>query len=146
LKRPKGFISDSARRRIASSADSVLRYLLMVDEFPLTDRVVGTSDFQTEFEAAGREDSRGRSLRDFDLTARVFKYPCSYLIHSPAFAALPDQVRRPILERLDAVLVGKDVSPEFNHLTESMRRDIREILRDTHSEFASVTKFVRATP
>ncbi|QDV43193.1 hypothetical protein Enr13x_30480 [Stieleria neptunia] len=137
LERPKDHISESAQRRIAASADRVLRYLLMVDEFQLTDTVKGASEFETEFSARGIKDSRGRSLRDFDLQTRLFKYPCSYLIHSPAFDALPKQVREQVVARLFAILEGRDDSPEFDHLTPKMRRDILEILTETKSEFSN---------
>ncbi|WP_372896906.1 hypothetical protein [Stieleria sp.] len=135
LERPKDYISESAQRRIAASADRVLRYLLMVDEFQLTDAVKGASDFEAEFASRGIKDSRGRSLREFDLQTRLFKYPCSYLIHSPAFDALPKQVREQVVARLFAILEGRDDSPDFEHLTPKMRRDILEILIDTKPEF-----------
>ncbi|PAY19549.1 hypothetical protein CKO51_10545 [Rhodopirellula sp. SM50] len=139
LERPKDHISESAQRRIAASADRVLRYLLMVDEFQLTDTVKGASDFEAEFASRGIKDSRGRSLRDFDLQTRLFKYPCSYLIHSPAFDALPKQVREQVVARLFAILEGRDDSPDFEHLTPKMRRDILEILVDTKPEFSGRT-------
>ena len=135
LDRPEGFVSDSAKRRIAASVDRVLQYLLMCDEFPLTSRVEGTSGFADEFEARGVKDVRGRSLRQFDLTTRLFRYPCSYLIHSDAFTGLPDEVRRPILVKLAEILQGLDDLPEYEHLTASQRDDILAILRDTVPEF-----------
>ncbi|QDV82952.1 hypothetical protein [Planctomycetes bacterium TBK1r] len=136
LERPKDHISESAQRRIAASADRVLRYLLMVDEFQLTDAVKGASDFEAEFASRGIRDSRGRSLREFDLQTRLFKYPCSYLIHSPAFDALPKQVREQVVARLFAILEGRDDSPDFEHLTPKMRRDILDILIETKPEFS----------
>lgn len=135
LDRPEDHVSDSAKRRIASSTDRVLRYLLFCDEFQLTDRVRGSNSFTEEFAARGIKDSAGRSLRDFDLQTRLFKYPCSYLIHSDAFSALPDVVRQQILSRLNDILEGRDDSPEFAHLNEGTRRDILQILRDTMPEF-----------
>ncbi|MCA9139673.1 MAG: hypothetical protein KDB00_23035 [Planctomycetales bacterium] len=137
LERPEGHISESAQRRISASADRVLKYLLMVDEFQLTDAVTGSSSFVHDFEAKGIKDSRGRSLRDFDLKTRLFKYPCSYLIYSPAFDALPQQVRDQVVERLTAILDGRESAPEFEHLSPKMRREILEILRDTKPEFSS---------
>lgn len=134
LGRPEGFVSDSAKRRIASSADRVLRYLLFCDEFQLTDRVRGTTSFAEDFAARGKTDSRGRSLREFDLEKRLFKYPCSYLIHSEAFAGLPDPVRSQVLSRLTDILEGREESGDFDHLTPQMRRDILAILRDTLPE------------
>ena len=126
LERPEGHISESAKRRIASSADRVLRYLLFCDEFQLTDTVSGSTTFSTNFAARGKQDTRGRSLRDFELNTRIFKYPCSYLIHSEAFAELPDEVRSLVLSRLLDILEGRDESPKFSHLTGDLRREILE--------------------
>ena len=136
LERPKDYISESAQRRIAASAERVLKYLLMSEEFQLTDSVSGASGFETEFAERGIKDSRGRSLRDFDLQTRLFKYPCSYLIYSAAFDALPQQVRDQVISRLHDILEGRDDSPEFSHLTPMMRRAILEILMDTKPEFS----------
>lgn len=135
LERPKGFLSDSAKRRIASSADRVLEHLLMCDEFQLTDQVTGSTRFAEDFSERGKRDSRGRSLRDLDLETRLFKYPCSYLIYSAAFDGLPDEVREQVYQRLLAILDGSDESPKYRHLTPELRRDISEILLETKPEF-----------
>lgn len=137
LDRPEGFISDSARRRIASSADLVLRYLLMCDEAPLSDTVQGTAGFATDFASRAIRDSQGRSLRDFDLTRRLFRYPCSYLIYSPAMDALPNEVLTLIYQKLDDILQGRDKSPEYRHLDEADRQAILQILRATKPQFAA---------
>ncbi|QDT05613.1 hypothetical protein K227x_40140 [Rubripirellula lacrimiformis] len=131
LDRPKGHISDSANRRIDSSVDRVLEHLLMCDEFPLTDPVSGTSDFAKEFEDRGPRDSQGRSLRQLDLTTRLFRYPCSYLIYSDAFAALPPECRSRVMAKLDQILSGQDAPDQYTHLSPQMRKEIREILADT---------------
>ena len=135
LDRPKGHVSESARRRIDASADRVLKHLLMCDEFALTDSVIGSTEFTEEFAARGPRDSKGRSLRDFDLETRLFKNPCSYLIYSDAFDGLPDPVRHEVILRLKAILEGSDDSPEFAHLNRQTRRQILEILRATKPEF-----------
>jgi hypothetical protein len=131
LQRPSDHQSDSTQRRIAAVGDKVLNYLLFCDEFRLTAPVAGTSSFAETFTALGPRDSRGRSLRDFDLEQRLFRYPCSHLIYTPAFDALPEPVRRHITARLDAILSGTDQSPEFAHLSQGMRDAIREILQET---------------
>lgn len=135
MNRPEGFISDSAQRRIASAADDLLRYLLMTDEFPLTDTVAGPTPFAEEFQSRGKRDAKGRSLRELDLRTRLFKYPCSYLIESPAFAALPTEVKTVVYGRLREILEGDDTSPEFAHLSPTMRQEIMEILEGTLPEF-----------
>src|SRR5690606_4177685 len=104
LDRPKGILSETSERRIDRAADRVLEYLFMCDEFALTSPVNGSSDFSKEFESRGPRDSKGRSLRDFDLETRMFRYPCSYMIYSKAFDGLPDQVRSRVLEKLQEIL------------------------------------------
>lgn len=138
LERPKGHISDSANRRIDSSVDDLLEQLLFCGEFELTDVVTGSTEFAAEFEARGRLDSKGRSLRQFDLTTRMFRYPCSYLIHSDAFMGLPELAQTRTVAKLERILTGEDDSPQYNHLTPRVRSSIHEILRDTHPLFRNV--------
>ena len=82
--------------------------------------VAGTSDFAKEFAERGPFDKRGRSLRQFDLSTRLFKYPCSYLVYSKVFAALPKEVKDYVLRRLHEVLTGKDTSEAFAHLLQNL--------------------------
>jgi len=135
LERPADYVSESAQRRINSVADNVVEYLLFCDEFELTDEVKGTTSFAADFTARGKTDASGRSLRQFDLQRRLFKYPCSYLIHSKAFLALDPIVRKSIVKRVQAVLKGDDDSEQFAHLAASDRDNILEILKATHPDF-----------
>jgi hypothetical protein len=81
--------------------------------------VKGDSGFTAKFEAAGPKDSAGRSLRDFDLKTRMFKYPLSYMVYSEAFDNLPAQARDRLLRKL------------FDGLKADSRDDIIAIVRDT---------------
>lgn len=131
LKQPFGRQWDSTKSRIRSVSEPLVKYLLYSGETELTEPVAGTSGFTKEFADGGIRDKQGRSLRDFDLNRRMFKYPCSYLIYSESFDALPDEVRLPIYQRLFDILTGKDTSKEFAHLTAADRLAVLEILRDT---------------
>jgi hypothetical protein len=131
LKRPDSEVSDSTTHRINNAADALVAYMLFAGETPLQSRIAGTSNFAAEFTKQGPEDHRGRSLRQFDLTRRMFQYPCSYLIYSEAFDHLPEQATQRIYRRLWEVLTGHDNSSTFNHLSTADRRAIYEILRDT---------------
>lgn len=143
LDRPADHLSESALRRIDHAAENVVKHLLMCDEFVLQDPVAGTSDFAVQFEQRGRRDSKGRSLRDFDLQTRLFRYPCSYLIHSPEYDALPQEVRDRVINRVVAVLHGDDQSDDFAHLSSETREQILAILKETKPEFAK-SKFARS--
>jgi hypothetical protein len=106
---------------MARSADELVDYLLFAGEAPLPAPVSGTSGFADEFAARGPADTHGRSLRQLDLKTRLLRYPCSYMIYSDAFAALPPLARDAIYQRLWRVL--SQPTPEH--------RAIVEILRDT---------------
>lgn len=131
LERAPDHVSDTTQRRIASAGDKLVEYMLFSEEFPLTSPVRGTSGFAEAFTSLGPRDSKGRSLRDFDLTTRMFKYPCSYLIYSPQFDALPPPVKQYVGSRLREILTGKDDSKKFAHLTAEDRQAILEILTQT---------------
>jgi hypothetical protein len=116
---------------LGRAATEVVDYMLMVDEAPLNDRVVGSSSFAQVFAAQGPADRRGRSLRQLDLEHHLLRYPCSYMIYSDAFDALPDAARDAVYRRLWQVLSGGDRSPKYERLSAADRRAVVEILRDT---------------
>jgi hypothetical protein len=124
-------LSDAARKQFEKPAEELVRYMLFINEAPLTDPVEGSSAFAGEFAARGPRDPQGRSLRDFDLHTRIFKYPCSYLIYSADFDALPAQAKQYVYHRLFEILTGREQGPEFARLTGEDRRAILEILLAT---------------
>tara|TARA_R110002049_G_scaffold27321_2_gene94371 strand:+ start:648886 stop:650220 length:1335 start_codon:yes stop_codon:yes gene_type:complete len=136
LGRDADYVSESHVRRIASVGDNLLDYLLFADEFVLTDPVIGDVKFQDKFLSRGKTDRQGRSLREFDLRTRIFKYPCSYLIHSDSYQGLPTRVRDYVEQRLAMILNGQDESGDFDHLDAATRQAIGQILADTLDGFA----------
>jgi hypothetical protein len=131
LGEPESKPLESTGRRIASAGDDLVDALLLVEEAKITAPIAGTSGFAEVFARQGPRDRQGRSLRDFDLSRRLFKYPCSYLVYSEAFDALPDEMRRYVWQRLWDVLSGADRSEKYAHLSSEDRRAMIEILRDT---------------
>ena len=126
-------------------ATEVVDYLLFIDETKLTDRVRGGSGFAERFSKTGPRDRQGRSLYELDLNRRLLKYPCSYLIYSPAFDALPPGAKDPIYRRLWHVLSGQEQDARYpSALSRADRQSIVEILRDTKKDlpqyFQNVTR------
>ncbi len=117
--------------RIDSEVEALVTYMLFAEAAPLYDHVEGVSTFTKTFPQRGPRDKQGRSLRDFDLEKRLFRYPLSYMVYSDAFDAMPDTVRDRVYRRLYDVLTGKDQSPKFAKVSEDDRRNILAILRDT---------------
>lgn len=124
----------STTSRIKSVGDPLVKYLLFSEEAALAGPIAGPSEFQREFETAGLRDSRGRSLRDFDLQQRLFKYPCSFLIYSTSFDALPGEVKAYVYQRIHDVLTGKEKDKAYSHLSKEDRQAILEILRETKKD------------
>ena len=122
--------SESTLNRVKDAGEPLVRHMLFCDEAPLG-KIEGAGEFDREFESRGPRDSRGRSLRELDLKRRLFRYPCSYLIYSAQFDALPGPVKDYVYRRLWDVLSGADPGSDFSHLTESTRRAIVEILLET---------------
>jgi hypothetical protein len=117
------------------TGESLVKAMLFAGAVPLTAPIKGTSNFAAEFASQGPRDSRGRSLRDFDLQTRLFRYPLSYLIYSKSFDALPAGVKTYVYRRLREILTGEDKSKDFAYLSATDRTAILEILRATKPDF-----------
>jgi hypothetical protein len=128
-------LPEATRRQFQRPAEQLLRYLLFANEAPLTDlhaqAQLQASPFAREFASRGPRDSQGRSLRDFDLGTRIFRYPCSYLIYSDAFDALPQPAKDYVYHRLLQILSGEDQSEDFARISATDRRAVLEILLET---------------
>ena len=111
--------------------ERLVKALLFSGAVPFTSPIRGTSGFAAEFAARGPKDSKGRSLRDFDLQTRLFRYPLSYMIYTEPFQGLKQPLKDYIVKRLKEVLSGADRSPDFAHLATEDRTAILGILHDT---------------
>jgi hypothetical protein len=134
LGRSPDYWSETTERRIRNVADPLVRYLLFCEEAGLTDAIRGTSTFAADFEKKGPRDKKGRSLRDFDLERRLFKYPCSYLIYSDSFEQMPAAVKEYVYQQIYDVLTNRHHGGGFDHLSAGDRQAILEILRDTKKD------------
>ncbi|MFM7321739.1 MAG: hypothetical protein ACKO5K_09480 [Armatimonadota bacterium] len=139
-------LSESTRGRIRSVCEPLVEALLFVREAPLTSPVTGSSDFTRTFAARGARDRHGRSLRQFDLRTRLFRYPCSFLIHSDAFAALPTEARAYVIGRLRTLLGASEPAASYDHLSADDRRALREILEETLPDWKRFPEAVPAPP
>ena len=120
--------------RVEQAAVDLVDYMLFVYEAPLTSPVRGTSGFAEKFTARGPADAQGRSLRQLDLNRRLLKYPCSYMIYTAAFDAMPPLAKSAVYRRLWRVLSGAEKGEPYSHLDAGDRRAIIEILRATKKD------------
>ena len=120
-----------AAERLQESITYLVDYLLFVDEAPLTRPVRGSTGFAEVFAARGPHDRRGRSLRDLDLQRRLLRHPCSYMIYTRAFDALPEPAKAAVYRRMWDVLSGRATDGPYDRLSPADREAVVEILIDT---------------
>ena len=124
-----------AQSRIAEAAEELVKRMLFADAVEYTSPISGDPNFVAQFTSRAVRDGQGRSLRDFDLSRRLFRHPLSYMIYSAAFDTLPAEAKRAVYGRLNDVLTGVDTSADFAALTAEDRLAVLEILRATKPEF-----------
>jgi hypothetical protein len=131
---------DASLRDVAAD---LVDSLLFIEEAPLPAPLRGSSGFSERFGSWGPRDRKGRSLRELDLTRRLMRYPCSYLIYSPTFEAIPASMKALVYERLWRILSGAEQGDRYRRaLTLADRQAIVEILRDTRTDLPSYFKRV----
>ena len=121
-----------------ADVEQLVQYMLFGEEVPLKEPIQGMSGFTKMFSERGPRDRKGRSLRDFDLKTRLFRYPCSYLIYSPAFDHLPAPAKDAIYERMWQILSGAEKGSRYARLSQADRRAIVEILRETKPDYVLI--------
>jgi hypothetical protein len=124
-------LSDADWAELDGDINDLVGYMLFVDEAALAEPVKGVSAFTLTFPQRGPRDKRDRSLRDFDLQKRLFRYPLSYMVYSDLFDGLPAQIRERVYRHLYDVLAGRDIEPKYAALSSADRRAVLEILLDT---------------
>jgi hypothetical protein len=126
-----GTLAPSLRPRAVELAD----YLLFGAEVAPTVPLMARPGFAEHLAAHVPQDRLGRSCAQLDLDRRLMRYPCSFMVYSAAFDALPSVVKQAVYQRMIDVL-SADVTPrDFRTVSAEDRRAVLEILRDTKSDF-----------
>ena len=107
-------------------------YLLFVGEAPPQVALAPLPGFAQWFESKFPKDRRGRSLGQLDLTARLMKYGCSYMIYSEAFDGLPSAVKQAVYGRMRETIAAK--------LSSDDAAAVLGILEETKTDFAAATR------
>lgn len=131
-------LSPQTQVALKAMLEPLVNAMLFVDAAGITSRITSGSRFDVWFQAQGPRDRQGRSLRDLDLSTRLFKYPMSYLVYSQAFAGLPDCAKSYVYSRFVDILSGRDASPLYSQLSASDRQTLMGILAETKPEFRRV--------
>jgi hypothetical protein len=124
-------LTGETKDHIDTEIEDLVTYMLFADEMQIREPIQGVSTFSKTFPERGPRDAKGRSLRDFDLQKRLFKYPLSFMIYTRTFDSLPEYARDRILHRVYDVLSGKEQSAKFSRLSAEDRKNVLEILLAT---------------
>lgn len=114
-------VRDAKPEDLDAAVENLVSYLTFSDEAKLTSPIKGVSTFTETFPRRGPADSKNRSLRDFDLKTKLFRYPLSYTIYTDVFDKMNPQARDLVYRRLFEALSGPE--PE--------KKAAIEILRET---------------
>lgn len=121
-------------RTADTSAQEIVEAFLFTDEVEIPgDGAEGGEAFQKAFAKNAVRDSKNKSLRTLRLFQRLFKYRCSYMIHSLAFQSLPPMVRTRVLHHLREALADETQ----NHLGSREKAVIYRHLSETVPGFKS---------
>lgn len=132
LEEDKGRLTPAHSAELDKVADAFVRYILFADEVKLpAGGVEGDPTFVADFLKPRKTTAGGASLRDFDLRTRVFKYRCSYMIHSPVFQKMPAEMKQRVYRRLGQALSEGKPDPTYSYLPVEEKRAIVQILKET---------------
>lgn len=126
--------SGPADREVDALAAELAAYLLFADEAAMPVPLTPRAGFAKALAARTPHDPRGRSLAQIDGEVRLLRYPCSYMIYSSAFEALPAAVRQNVYRRMIAILTGP-ADKRFERTSAADRLAVLEILRATKQDF-----------
>ena len=139
LDRPVDTVSPSTQRRIAAAGEALVRYMLFADEIKLECPVESLTKFAIAFQDPNNPqshvDAQGRSLRQLDMQTHLFRYPCSYLVYTEAFDALPESMMDFVRQRTTEILTAEQPVEGYERLSADERSAIAEILRETKPGF-----------
>ena len=112
-------------------------YLLFVGEAPFPVALTPRPEFARYLLTRAPKDRLGRSLAELELDQRLLRYPCSYMIYSEAFDALPRGVKDAVYVRMREILSVTEERPGRARRTAADLRAVLEILADTKPDFGS---------
>jgi hypothetical protein len=125
-------VSDPGVRGLANE---LADYLLFLSEQPPSVPLIARPGFAERLAPQAPKDALGRSLAQLDLTTRLLRYPCSYMVYSEAFDGLPPPVKQAVYARMIEVLSSADTRVSDARVSAADRRAVLEILRATKPDF-----------
>jgi hypothetical protein len=115
--------------------DKLVSLMVFMEAADFSSPISGLPAYTEGFMAKGPVDEQGRSLREFDLRTRLFRYPLSYLVHTEEFKALPPYALDYLYSKLAAYLSGEIELEGSSQYSRADRQDALDILIATDPDF-----------
>jgi hypothetical protein len=115
--------------------NEVAEYFLFVSEAPFQVALTAPPGFAARLAAKAPKDRQGRSLAQLELENRLLRYPCSYMIYSEAFDALPAAIKQSVYGRMREMLSATAAPAGRARVTVADRLAVLEILSETKPDF-----------
>jgi hypothetical protein len=131
-------VNPNDQAAVKQMIEPLVRALFFVDAAKITDRMESGSGFAARFSALGPRDGKGRSLRELDLSTRLFKYPLSYMVYSDEFEALPAYARDYVDMRIAQILQGRDKTGIGASIPAADREAVIQILGATKPRYTQL--------
>ena len=127
-----GKLTPAQAAELDEQARLVVRYLLFADEAALpAGGIEPDASFKADFQRNRRATADGVSLKDLELTTRLFKHRCSYMIYSAVFRGLPEEMKQRVYRRLGEALSIENPNRQYAYLPAAEKQTLRSILKET---------------
>ena len=116
---------------IQKEANSLLDYILFKDEVPLPENQINLKTrYVSDFERRSISGKKKANLKKLELTSRLLKLRCSYMIFSNSFKGLPLEFKDYIIEKLHFILSCErsKIPVQYSYLETEEREKIKQIL------------------
>jgi len=136
---------ESVRSVFTGAVQEVVDRLLFRQVAPLATGIIADPAFLAVFSTNAPRSRAGHSLRDLQLSNRIFVQRCSFLIYSEAFRMLPSSLKSRVIERLKKVLSSRDPADRYAYLPGDEKERILSILEETLPGFVDSNNFAPVT-
>ena len=123
---------------IQKETNSLLNYILFKDEIPLPKNQINLkTQYVSDFESRSIRGTKKANLRKLEITTRLLKLRCSYMIYSNSFKGLPLEFKDYIIEKLHFILSCEEskIPVQYSYLEIEEREKIKQILSATLKGF-----------
>jgi hypothetical protein len=128
----RGSLPFSAKPEVEKLADELARYVLFSDEAKLPrEGIDGDPNFMRDFVRNKKPARSGASLKDLDLSNRLFKHRASYMLYTESWQKLPTALKDRVYYKMAEGLRDQNPAPIGAHLPIEERHSIRAILKET---------------